>query len=286
MEILEITLLITAYTVIVLALFLEIICYRRNLETGETIAFTAALLLLIVSLTANIFFVPANASGVTNIFTLLCMVLVGLTTILSTLADRQHRFKSIFAKALIIFSGVLMLVTIAAHFTKLLGWLQYVVVVFLGMSVAFSMLLIKLTKPRSRVAHQEKLERYSSIIIMVFIPLYLIVGYTADLSSVNTKIGFTLPLVFIYLAGNKLWDDAQRLSLFKPENNIQEQNLENYALTKREKEVTLLLVKGHTYKQISEQLFISLPTVKTHASNIYRKCQINNRMELISLIGK
>ena len=52
------------------------------------------------------------------------------------------------------------------------------------------------------------------------------------------------------------------------------------ALTRRELEVLRLLARGYTYKEIGKQLFISIKTVETHASNILRKTQQSNRHQL------
>lgn len=50
-------------------------------------------------------------------------------------------------------------------------------------------------------------------------------------------------------------------------------------LSKREKEVFELLVKGRSDKEISEELFISLATVRTHVRHIYEKFHIKSRMK-------
>ncbi|MCM1475767.1 MAG: response regulator transcription factor [Muribaculaceae bacterium] len=47
-------------------------------------------------------------------------------------------------------------------------------------------------------------------------------------------------------------------------------------LSKREKEIVALVVKGMTNKEISEKLFISIHTVTTHRRNIARKLQIHS----------
>lgn len=52
------------------------------------------------------------------------------------------------------------------------------------------------------------------------------------------------------------------------------------ALTRRELEVLRLLARGYTYREIGKQLFISVKTVETHASNILRKTQQSNRHAL------
>lgn len=52
------------------------------------------------------------------------------------------------------------------------------------------------------------------------------------------------------------------------------------ALTRRELEVLRLLARGYAYKEIASELFISIKTVETHASNILRKTQQSNRYAL------
>lgn len=58
---------------------------------------------------------------------------------------------------------------------------------------------------------------------------------------------------------------------------------EKYKITAREREIILLLINGHTYHDIEVLLSISLPTVKTHVSHIYKKLNIKNKIELVNL---
>jgi DNA-binding NarL/FixJ family response regulator len=51
-------------------------------------------------------------------------------------------------------------------------------------------------------------------------------------------------------------------------------------LTPRELEVLRLLARGYLYKEIAAELFISIKTVETHASNVLRKLQLSNRHQL------
>jgi DNA-binding NarL/FixJ family response regulator len=55
-------------------------------------------------------------------------------------------------------------------------------------------------------------------------------------------------------------------------------------LTQREKEILVLIVKGLSNQQIAEQLFISIPTVKTHRSNILAKCDVKNTASLVRFV--
>ncbi len=59
------------------------------------------------------------------------------------------------------------------------------------------------------------------------------------------------------------------------------QQLKEYQLSEREIEVIELIAEGHTSKEISERLFISEHTVKTHRKNIFRKLNIKEVAELI-----
>jgi DNA-binding NarL/FixJ family response regulator len=52
------------------------------------------------------------------------------------------------------------------------------------------------------------------------------------------------------------------------------------ALTPRERQVMRLLARGYAYKEIAAELFISVKTVETHASNVLRKLQLSNRHQL------
>jgi DNA-binding NarL/FixJ family response regulator len=56
----------------------------------------------------------------------------------------------------------------------------------------------------------------------------------------------------------------------------------NSPLTKRETEILQLIAEGKTYTQISEELFISKETAKTHIKNIYSKLQVNSKSEAIA----
>jgi DNA-binding CsgD family transcriptional regulator len=52
-------------------------------------------------------------------------------------------------------------------------------------------------------------------------------------------------------------------------------------LTKREKEVLILIAEGFTNAQISEKLFISIDTVDSHRKNLHTKLEVKNTAMLI-----
>jgi len=55
--------------------------------------------------------------------------------------------------------------------------------------------------------------------------------------------------------------------------------------TPREEEIFVLLAQGFTIPVISEKLFVSENTVKSHAKSIYQKLGIHARTELIELVN-
>ena len=59
-----------------------------------------------------------------------------------------------------------------------------------------------------------------------------------------------------------------------------------YIITPREIQIIKLLLKGLSYKEIIYELNITMPTVKTHISNIYKKTSTTSKMGLAILIKK
>lgn len=51
-------------------------------------------------------------------------------------------------------------------------------------------------------------------------------------------------------------------------------------LTEREREVMRLIARGYAYKEVAQELFISVKTVETHVSSVLRKLQLSSRHEL------
>lgn len=57
-------------------------------------------------------------------------------------------------------------------------------------------------------------------------------------------------------------------------------------LSNQEIKVKKYIIDGKSNKEIAEELFISLNTVKTHITNIYSKLNVSNRKELINKFEK
>lgn len=57
---------------------------------------------------------------------------------------------------------------------------------------------------------------------------------------------------------------------------------DQFDLTKREKEILELLVKGNSYKMIADKSKITIDTVKKHLQNIYHKLHVNCGTEAVA----
>jgi DNA-binding NarL/FixJ family response regulator len=85
----------------------------------------------------------------------------------------------------------------------------------------------------------------------------------------------------LYNGGSPMSANIARklVTLFRSEQK-ETTNLE--ILSSRENEILLLLTKGLLYKEIAEQLSISVSTVRQHIHHIYEKLHVQNRTEAIN----
>lgn len=112
-----------------------------------------------------------------------------------------------------------------------------------------------------------------SLTLLISIPFLLI-----DIFKLVSNLFFFLPLIYIGIS-------VQILLYLKKVYKIKEININNLGLTEREKELALLIIKGQSNTEISENLHISISTVKNHIYNIYKKLNIKNRYELINKVS-
>jgi len=73
---------------------------------------------------------------------------------------------------------------------------------------------------------------------------------------------------------------AQKVLRFFQKRQTAENELD--LLTTKELEILRSLSEGFLYKEIADQKFISIDTVKKHIGNIYRKLQVANKIEAVN----
>lgn len=125
-----------------------------------------------------------------------------------------------------------------------------------------------------------------TIITLVFIPSLVILNFFPEFLNISQEVqiqfhilpGFYVLLCIYMLFDLKghFWNKKINYASFTSSRGI----------SPREKEVMDLIFSGDSYQVISDKLSISLSTVKTHISNIFRKTGTSNKVELIALIHK
>lgn len=277
MLILGFTLLFLAYTIGIIAIVMEIICYRKGIEYFETILLTVAFLALIFSISISCILHVVNQSTIDQSSNIMNLTLVGiaLMTPLNVLAERQITMSKGIKYSLYGVSAILALLLILKMVLDFEAPIYLIVHGFLAVSILYSMFKTRTSEPGIHIKHQEKIEQYITTAILTILPFFLLLE-----SYQKSDIPMTISVFFIILGVSKIFDNYKRLSLLKPANEVELKQDNEYLLTAREQEVAHYLVKGQTYATIAEELFISMPTVKTHVSNIYRKVGVKNKMEL------
>ena len=96
--------------------------------------------------------------------------------------------------------------------------------------------------------------------------------YISLVASIFTIMGIWVGLTIVK---NKS-DEEQATDKIGPQ-ALQDSNLNN-----REFEILKLISSGCTNQEIANRLFIALPTVKTHASNLYSKLDVKNRTQAVA----
>ena len=82
-----------------------------------------------------------------------------------------------------------------------------------------------------------------------------------------------------YLAAYDRMSEKQRTTVIRQTKTLD-------PLTSRENEVLAVLLSGKSNREISQALFISESTVKTHVRSIFSKYDVSSRSELISTLLK
>ena len=68
--------------------------------------------------------------------------------------------------------------------------------------------------------------------------------------------------------------------------SVNEEQPRSPKITRREKEIILLLSQGKSTQEIADQLFLSFLTVQTHRRNLLAKFQVKNVIELLNIVKK
>lgn len=115
---------------------------------------------------------------------------------------------------------------------------------------------------------------------------YLITDNSSDIYIGLIAVFFTFLGVWIatQLTRSKVKTVVVEKEVYLPQPDaftVNEVELQKLNLTSREYEVLQLLTQGYSNAEIAEKLFLSLSTVKTHASNLFVKMDVKSRIQAV-----
>lgn len=157
-------------------------------------------------------------------------------------------------------------------------------------SLAFMLIfiIIFLLTQYKKIESQDikKFLRFASFIFAFFLPFILLFDIMKMDLFINPEISdFDFDICFFIT-----WNLASIVFFLKYLNSYAMNSfiitpshtyLKKIGLSEREREVFQLLIKGFSYKEMAEKLFISSVTVKTHVLNIYKKANVKNKIALL-----
>ena len=73
----------------------------------------------------------------------------------------------------------------------------------------------------------------------------------------------------------------RKVIVANPDFKVNESELQQIGISKREYEVLELMAQGLSNQEIADKLFVSLNTIKTHSSNIFMKLDARRRTQAI-----
>lgn len=101
----------------------------------------------------------------------------------------------------------------------------------------------------------------------------------------DLSIEFYVGLVAIVFTGLGIWAGlrltSRQVVTIGPEFILNQAELAQLGISKREHEVLTLMAQGWSNQEIADKLFVSLNTVKTHSSNLFVKLNVSRRTQAI-----
>ena len=159
-------------------------------------------------------------------------------------------------------------------------------------AISFSIKTILKTSPKLNKTQNTLMKRFG-ILIIVIVSISLLTQTLSIFNVIGSNLFGFLTILPVFLINifsllriklfiSRMFPD-QISQYINPERI--EMIYSKYNISKREIEILELVCNGKSNKEIEDQLFISLPTIKEHISNIYKKTKVKNRVQLTNLFS-
>lgn len=127
------------------------------------------------------------------------------------------------------------------------------------------------------------------LITIIFLPFIIIESYKPYIQLIKNIELLKIAALPSYFLTINIFNLIFVLKYFNTPSFIANNKLtdyfkQKYDITEKQSEIIELIIEGLTYKQIAEKLFISPKTVDNHIQNIYKKLNVNSKMQLSHFI--
>ena len=141
-------------------------------------------------------------------------------------------------------------------------------------------------------SNDKKKKKLTQILSVYFFVVFTINSMLFDYLPLSVDIRFYLsPSIYVFINIPPLFVLHKYVKMiFKDRLLNQEDGIDfegvfhKYGLSKREQEIFILMLEGKSNKEIGEDLFISVKTVKNHIYSIFQKLGVNSRIKLYVFI--
>ncbi len=155
---------------------------------------------------------------------------------------------------------------------------------------------IKLVNLNKIKQHKETIMYAIAMAILLIVLRFL----EYKLLILQNEFGFYVGIIALFFtvlgiwASNKLTSPKVKTVIVEKEIIVQkrvdftinEAEVNNRKISKRELEVLELMAQGLSNQEIASRLFVSLNTIKTHSSNLFQKLEVKRRTQAIETAKK
>jgi DNA-binding CsgD family transcriptional regulator len=175
----------------------------------------------------------------------------------------------------------LFLFIVPYYYTKSLDFARSLFLIIpIFLSVTFLIYFFMTIKKEVKRQRYFKIQTYLGLTSILSIILLPLLTYFGDFQPITQPL---VTMAFFLVTTMEINSYIYRLK----NSYILKRNIgEEYNFTNRENEIAIQIIKGASYKKISENMFISYGTVRKHASNIFIKSKVSNREGLIKKFRK
>lgn len=254
-----------------IALNLSLFCIQNSITLGLYSKYTTQVAIFIPFLYKFLDLIGTSFSSLLGLFFINCLFVLEITKL---------KRKIFFSFFVLQFAGIAIYYLFNTHYIfKFILHASIVLVIMYELYIGL--------KNYSQVVNKDLRQAIKTLIFitMIFLPFIIIESYKPYIQLIKSIELFKISALPSYFLIINIFNIIFVLkyfntSTFTDNNKLTDYFKQKYDITEKQTEIIELIIQGLTYKEIAEKLFISPKTVDNHVQNIYKKLNINNKMQL------